>query len=49
LDHGLSLAAALKEAQEVGLRTPAYRDKAIDYIKRSKAKRAKPKPATSAK
>ena len=49
LGHGLSLAAALKEAQEVGLRTPAYRDKAIDYIKRSKAKRAKPKPATSAK
>jgi protein tyrosine phosphatase (PTP) superfamily phosphohydrolase (DUF442 family) len=37
LDHGLSIEVALKEAKEVGLRTDAYRDKAIDYIKRKKA------------
>ena len=34
LDHGLTLEKALKEAKTVGLRTEAYRDKAIDYIKR---------------
>ena len=36
LDHGLSVEDALKEAKKVGLRTDAYREKAVDYIKRKK-------------
>ena len=38
LDDGLSVEDALKEAKEVGLRSRAYRDKAVDYIQRTKAK-----------
>jgi protein tyrosine phosphatase (PTP) superfamily phosphohydrolase (DUF442 family) len=43
LDHGVSLEDALQEAKVVGLRTPGYRDKAVDYIKRAKAKASKEK------
>ena len=34
LDHELSLEEARQEAQEIGLRTEAFRDKAMNYIQR---------------
>lgn len=36
LDEGLSLQAAIEEAKTVGLRSPAYEKKTIDYIRRQK-------------
>ncbi len=37
LDEGVDLDKALKEAKEIGLRTPFIEEKAIEYIKRKKA------------
>ncbi|MAT16237.1 MAG: hypothetical protein CMJ46_13320 [Planctomyces sp.] len=37
LDHGVELATALEEAQKVGLRTPAYAEKVVDYIHRKQS------------
>ena len=34
LDGGLSVEAALAEAKTVGMRTPAYEQKALDYVRR---------------
>lgn len=36
LDQGVSVEQALSEAQEIGLRTPAYTQKALDYIESSR-------------
>lgn len=34
LDGGISFEEALAEAQEIGLRTEAYAEKAADYVRR---------------
>ncbi len=39
LDDGLTYEAALREAEEVGLKNPAHRDRARDYIERQKGLR----------
>jgi uncharacterized protein (TIGR01244 family) len=36
LDHGLTIEEALKEAETIGLRLPAFREKAKDYVARNK-------------
>jgi protein tyrosine phosphatase (PTP) superfamily phosphohydrolase (DUF442 family) len=38
LDHGLSFDDAAKEAETVGMKLPAFKDKAKDYIDRKKAR-----------
>jgi hypothetical protein len=38
LDGGLKFEDALKEAELVGLRAPALKDKAKDYVERKKGK-----------
>lgn len=40
LDQGVELEKAIAEAKTIGLRNPAYQEKAIDFIKRTAAKEA---------
>ena len=40
LDEGVELQQALKEAEEIGLRSPAIKAKALDYIKKKGQTRA---------
>ena len=39
LDEGVPLQEAIKEAKTVGLRTPGFLEKALDYIKRNSKKK----------
>ena len=36
INDGISVEAAVEEAKEVGLRTPGYQEKALDYVKRKR-------------
>ena len=49
VNDGISLDAAIEEAKAVGLRTPAYQERAIEYIKRKSDLAESKKPGINSK